>query len=223
MAVSRIVWSELLFASEHVIMEYLESLDGIPQYAYSVLTSYLQAGCLISSTLLNELEIEPMFWSQFDDIEDEFDMNVTYNSDELTELSNDDNYDLSFSAINDLVQFNDYDCIELHENYDDDTVLRASSDSDMPAPRTTRASRSVSRTTVTNRTSRAARSHTPTLSRHNMPPPQIPLAPRRGRPSSASRAATASRVGGSRGAVKKTTHPDNVQTTPSPLPPIFTL
>ena len=99
MAVSRIVWSELLFASEHVIMEYLESLDGIPQYAYSVLTSYLQAGCLISSTLLNELDIEPMYWSQFDDIEDEFDMNVSYNSDELNEISNDDNYELSIPVI----------------------------------------------------------------------------------------------------------------------------
>ena len=107
MAAMRIVWCDLLCASEHVIMEYLETLEGIPQYAYAALASYLHSGYLISNTLLNELEIEPRFWSQFDDEEDEFDMSVTYNSDDLSELLNEDNYHLSMSKENDLFEHDD--------------------------------------------------------------------------------------------------------------------
>ena len=166
MADARIVWSELLCADEHEIIETLQVLDGIPQYAISVLSSYLQAGLLISNTLLNELDIDPCFWHQFDDdFEDEFDLTGTYNSDELCELANDSNYEL----VGDLISF---DSFELHENYNDETVMRASSDSDLPLASNERASRSLSRTTVSNRVTRLARSHTPRQT--NMPPPPAP-------------------------------------------------
>ena len=166
MADSRIVWSELLCADEQRILETLEVLDGIPQYAISVLSSYLRAGCLISNTLLNSLDIEPCFWHQFDDdSEDEFDLSGTFNSDELNELESDPNYEL----VGDLYAFEAY---ELHENYQDETIMRASSDSELPMPSHGRASRSLTRSTVSNRVTRLARSHTPRQT--TMPPPPAP-------------------------------------------------
>ena len=93
MAASRIVWSDLLYESEDYIVECLQTLHGIPHYAYSVLASELHKGHELSFCLLNDLEIESRFWYQFDDEDDEFEMNGTFDSEELDDviqnLSND--------------------------------------------------------------------------------------------------------------------------------------
>ena len=138
MAEPRVVWSEMVYATEEEIFQALDDLDGIPYYAYSVLVSVLQDGCPISYSLLNSLRIDPQYWSQFEE-EHEFDLSQSFNTDELGELIDDANYEL-------VGELYAYDCYDLHDNFLDTTVMRASSDSDVhDVPRRgTRPSRSLS-------------------------------------------------------------------------------
>ena len=227
MAAGCMAWSDLRGANECEIRMALSTTEGIPESAYPILISYIRAGVSIPSTTLNSLDIEPIFWAQFDEEEPEFEHDMTMHSDDLKDLETDVNYDLigeipieilvdftddedySLEAqshaqldqetegviigenqgelsgsnennVGDEIMNSESDDDLLHENYADETIMRASSDSDLTMPsRNGRTSRSLTRTSLQNRPARATRSHTP--SQANMPPPKKPVAPRKGK------------------------------------------
>ena len=231
MAAGCTAWSALRGANECEIRNALNALEGVPESSHSVLMSYIHAGVSIPSTILNSLNIEPLFWPQFDEEGPEFEHDLTFHSDDLKDLENDSNYELIgeiptenlldltddeddnleliYAQLNDvqheeteetgieenqaeLNKFNENKAIEnetmiseseddmLHENYAEETIMRASSDSDLTLPsQNARTSRSLTRTSLQNRPVRTTRSHTP--SQANMPPPKKPVAPKKGK------------------------------------------
>ena len=118
MATARVAWNELCGADECEIRAILNSLEGIPATAHGVLISYIRAGTSISSSCLNALEIEPRFWSLFDD-EDPDLYNVLGDSDTETfgKFSNDEEMKYVENEMGNLLTKNVLSQDEiLHEN-----------------------------------------------------------------------------------------------------------